>query len=423
MARDAKDNRPYIKPVEKIQLSEDNALRRAIAAALFLLIGAGALVYTFVHLLTPDAGWQTIQAGTSDGPTCGEDFTFLYELGAGEQPSAAENRALTLIYTQACRTAFQLFHTIQSFEGVTNLYDVNARPNEAVTVDPALYSAFEAVEAAGDRTVYLGPVCARYSDVFTCQDDSQLVDFDPWSSQEVAEEYAVIAAYAADPAHVGVELLGENRVCLRVSEEYLAYASQEGIDRFLDFGWMKNAFVVDYLADTLVQAGFTRGILSSFDGFARCLDGREGTYTLSLYGWKEGRPIVTGTTQYRGPMSVVSLRAFPVTEGDWQQFYLLRDGQLRTPYLDVSDGRSRTSADCLVCYSPTHGCAQLAMKIAPAFIADSLQKEPLLELQREGAQHIWCEGKTLSSSDPNVVVTNLYDGYTLETIGYDGISK
>lgn len=423
MGRYAKDNRPHIKPVRKIQLSGDNTARRAAAAALFLLIGAGALAYAFVHLLTPDAGWQTIQAGTSDGPTCGDDFTFLYELGAGDQLSAAENRALTLVYTQACRTAFQLFHTVQSFEGVTNLYDVSARPNEAVTVDPALYAAFEAVEAAGDRTVYLGPVCARYSGVFTCQDDSQLVDFDPWSSQEVGEEYAAVVAYAADPAHVGVELLGENQVRLRVSEEYLAYARQEGIERFLDFGWMKNAFVADYLADMLVQAGFTRGILSSYDGFARCLDGREGDYTLNLYSWKEGRPIVTGTTQYQGPMSVVSLRAFPVTEGDRQRFYQLRNGQMRTFYLDVSDGRSRTAADCLVCYSQTHSCAQLAMKAAPAFIADSLQKDPLRELLREGAQHIWCQGKTLNASDPNVVVTNLYEGYTLETTSHDGISE
>lgn len=420
MGRYAKDNRPHIKPVQKIQLSEDNTARRAAAAALFLLIGAGALVYAFVHLLAPDAGWQTIQAGTSDGPTCGDDFTLLYELGAGDRPAAAENRALTLVYTQACQTAFQLFHTVQSFDGVTNLYDVNAHPNEVLAVEPVLYAAFEAVEAAGDRTVYLGPVCARYGGVFTCQDDSQLVDFDPWSSQEVAVEYAAIAAYAADSAHIGVELLGENRVRLRVSEDYLAYARQEGIERFLDFGWMKNAFVADYLADTLIQAGFTHGILSSFDGFARCLDEREESYTLNLYGWEGDRPVVAGTTQYRGPMSVVSLCSFPVTEGDWQRFYQLRDGQLRTPYLDVSDGRSRTAADSLVCCSPTHNCTQLAVKAAPAFIAGSLQEDPLRELLREGVQHIWCENKVLNASGPDMVVTNLYGGYTLETTGYSG---
>lgn len=423
MGRYAKDNRPHIKPVRKIQLSGENTTLRIIAAVLFLIIGVGALAYAFLQLFTPESGWQAIQAGDSGGPTCGDDFTLLYELGAGDQPLAAESRALTRAYTQACRAAFQLFHTVQSFEGVTNLCDVNARPNEAVTVDPALYAAFGAVEAAGDRTVYLGPVCARYGGVFTCQDDSQLADFDPWSSREVAEEYAAIAAYAADPAHVGVELLGENQVRLRVSEEYLACARQEGIERFLDFGWMKNAFVTDYLADTLIQAGFTRGILSSFDGFARCLDGREGSYTLNLYGWEEGRPIVAGTTRYRGPMSVASLRAFPVTEGDWRRFRLPRDGRLRTPYLDVSDGRSRTAADSLVCYSPTHSCAQLAMKAAPAFIADSLRQDPLRELPREGARYIWCEGGTLHTSGPEVAVDSLYEGCRVEAAGGRGINE
>lgn len=416
MGRTARDNRdlPHPRPVQKIVLSEENTVLRLIAAVLCLLVGAGALTYAFQQLLAPDSGWQEIEAGVSGGPTCGEDFVFLYELGAGEQPLSAESRALNALYTEACRTAFRLFHTVQSFEGVVNLYDINARPNEVLTVDPALYAAFEAVEAAGDRTVYLGPVCARYGDLFACRDDSQLADFDPWSSVEVAEEYAAVAAYAADPAHIGVELLGENRVRLRVSEEYLAYARREGAERFLDFGWMKNAFVADYLADTLAQAGFTHGILYSFDGFARCLDEREGSYTLSLYGWEGERPIVAGTMEYQGPMSVASLCAFPVTEGDWRRFYQMQDGRLRTPYLDVSDGRSRTAADCLVCYSPAHGCAGLAMGAAPAFIADTLREELLRELAGSGVRYIWCRDRTLYSSDPEPAVANLYGGYTLE---------
>lgn len=425
LAREARDNRPHIKPVEKVRLSEEHTGRRAIAAALFLLIGAGALVYALVHVFTPEAGWQIIQAGTSEGATCGDDFTFLYELGAGEQARAVESRALTRLYTQSCRTAFQLFHTEERFEGVVNLREISLRPNEALEVDAVLYHAFEAVRAAGDRTVYLGPVYARYDDLFSCQDDAQLVDFDPRLNPDVGAEYAAIAAYAGDPAHIEVELLGENRLCLRVSEEYLAYARREGIDQFLDFGWMKNAFIVDVLADALVRAGYTRGCVTSFDGFARCLDSREVGYGLNLLDWLGDRPIQAGTLEYQGPMSLVSLRAFPAGEGDERRFYRLRSGEVRTLYLDPEDGTCKLDADSVTCYSPEHSCAELAMAIGRAYIADAFRLDPQIELIRQGAVIIkcWSEERLISTIGPfglDTAITNLYENedvrYTVDSI-------
>lgn len=394
--------------MEKIQLSESNAARRGIAAALLLVVGAAALAYSFSRLFAPDVGWQAIEAGSSDGPTCADEFTLLYELGAGDQDARSENRRVAQAYTQACQTAYRLFHTVEHFEGVVSLRDINGQPNQALSVDPALYRAFEAVKAAGDRTVYLGPVWARYGDLFACQDDSQLVDFDPWASEAVAEEYAAIAAYAADPAHIDVELLGDNRIRLRVSEEYLAYAAREGIDRFLDFGWMRNAFVADYLAETLAGAGLTHGVLSSDDGFVRCLDSRGTAFTLNLYGWEGDRPIEAGSVQYQGPMSIVSLRGFPVTQGDWQRFYRLRNGLFRTPFLSPVDGKCRQSVDSLVCWSGDTGCAQLAMAAAPVFVAEEFDPAPLERMAGKGACAVWCEDRVFSSTDRTLDIQNLY---------------
>lgn len=386
MGRTAKDNRdlPHPKPVEKIELSDRNATGRFIAAALFLLVGAGALVYAFRQLGTPEAGWQAIQAGTGSGPTCGEEFVFLYELGAGGQPVLTESRAVTAEYTKACRKAFQMFHTSETFEDTVSLCEISGRPNQELEVDPALYGAFAAVREEGDRTVYLGPVYARYGDLFYCTDDSQLADFDPYSSEEVAREYAAATAYAMDPAHIDVELLGENRVRLRVSEEYLAFAQREGIERFLDFGWMRNAFAADYLAQTMAEAGFTKGSISSIDGFIRCLDGREGSYSLNLYDVEGEKPVQAGVLEYQGPMSLVSLRAFPLNEGDRQRCYRLRNGELRTMYLDPRDGRCKNALNALTCYAGDRTCAQLAMAAAPIFIADTFETGPLERLAEKG---------------------------------------
>ena len=66
----------------------------------------------------------------------------------------------------------------------------------------------------------------QYDEIFFCEDDSQLVHYDPRMNEEVAAEYAKIAAFANNPEMVDVKLLGENRIQLYVSEEYLAYAKE-----------------------------------------------------------------------------------------------------------------------------------------------------------------------------------------------------
>lgn len=400
--------------MEKIELSQEKTALRAVAAVVFLLIGVGALTYAVSQFFSTEPGWQTIQAGTSGGPTCGDDFVFLYEAGASGRSAQKEGRDLNELYTQACRTAFQLFHTELSFEGVVNLKEINDRPNEALEADPALYRAFEAVREAGDRNVYLGPVYARYGDLFYCGDDSQLADFDPRLSPEVAEEYAAVAAYAGDPASIDVELLGDNQIRLRVSEEYLAYARENGIQRFLDFGWMKNAFIADYLADTLTENGFTNGAVSSVDGFARCLDGREDRYGLNLMGrLEDGRAVQAGTMEYQGPMSLVSLRSFPAAEGDEARYYRLKNGEIRTLYLDPADGLCRGAADFLAVYAGDWSCARLAMEAAPVFIAEDLDREALEGLSSEGISAVACQGRTIWASGPPSAVSGLYEGFTL----------
>ena len=412
MGRSARDKRPQVKPVQKIELSWEKSGLRAVAAVVCLLVGAGALVYAVSQLFTTEPGWQTIQAGTSDGTTCGDEFVFLYEVGASGRSAREESRTLTQLYTQACRKAYQLFHTSERFEGVVNLKEINDHPNEVLTVDEVLYRAFETVQGAGNRTLYLGPVYARYSDLFLCGDDAQLVDFDPRLSPEVAEEYAAIAAYAQDPEAIGVELLEDSQICLRVSEDYLAYAQREGIERFLDFGWMRNAFAADYLAETMVEAGFTCGTISSYDGFARCLDSREGTYALPLPDWLEDRPIEAGTLEYQGPMSLVSLRGFPAAEGDEYRYYRLKNGEVRTLYLDPADGVSKLYVDSVTCYSPAHSCAELAMALGRAFIADAFHPEPMLDLIREEAVVIECwseEHAFIVMGEGEAVITNLYE--------------
>ena len=412
MGRGAKDNRPHLKPVERIQLSGEHLTLRLIAAAVFLVLGGTALAYAFTQLLSPEPGWQTVEAGASEGASCGDEFVFLYELGAAGVSVSAENRALTRLYSDACGRMFQVFHTLESFEGVTNLRDVNLHPNETLTVDETLYRAFETVQRYGNRAVYLGPVYERYNGLFSCTDDGQLSDFDPYLSEEVREEYAAIAAFANDPQSVDLRLLGDNRVCLYVSEEYLAYAGQEEIQRYLDFGWLTNAFVIDYLAQVLTENGYTHGSISSYDGFIRNLDGRELDYALNLFDFIDGTIYPAGVLRYRGPRSMAYLRDYPLSAADSRRMYLLENGEVRTGYLSTEDGRCKSAAHDLIVWSDSADCAGLALQIAPVYVADTLDIPALEALADSGIQSVRMENRVICGTDPKLTLTDLSEGYT-----------
>lgn len=416
MGRDPRgQNRFRPTPVQRVELNEDHLTQRLIAAGVILVIGAALLAYSVMRFMAPPSGWQYIQANGTGEASCAEELTFLYDAG-----SSAEAKVVTDLYTSACQKAYRLFHSQQGYDGVVNVYEMNRRPNEVLTVDAALYTALSTVTANGRRELYLGPVYARYSDLFFCQDDAQLVNYDPRLSEDVAREYQTVLAYANDPRAVEVELLGENQVRLRVSEEYLAYAEREGVERLIDFGWMRSAFVVDLLASELAAGGYTKGVVSSYDGFSRNLDAREGTYDYPLYHRRDDGIHFAADMCYRGPVSLVCLRDFPTSEQDLGRFYTLRSGEVRTVYLDAADALCKCAVSSLVCYSREMGCGQMLMEMIPAYIADTFQPEAASTLAARDIQSVYCEGTTVFHTDPQIVLTDLAEEggvfYTAELV-------
>lgn len=403
---------PHLPPVERIELSWKNYKVRLIAAAVFLVAGVWLLARSVVGLFGTDPGWQTIETSSGAEDNCASDFTFLYELGAGELSAATEKRALTEAYTEAAVTAYRLFSASENFAGVTNVCDLNRHPNEVLTVDEALYEAFALLERYGDRSVYLGPVYEIYDGLFSCEEDWQTIDFDPYVNPDIAAFYAEAAAYVRDPESVNVELLGDGQVRLHVSEEYLSFAKNSDTTRFLDFYWLTNAFIADYLAQTLSGQGYTHGTLTSYDGFIRNLDSREMTYALDLYD-REGQVVYPAAVmRYQGPESIVYLRGYPAVGQDAWRFYRTDSGEIRTAYVDTADGLCKSAADDLICYSGAAGCGETLLRMIPIYVADALQIEKLSELAADGVYAVWPEERALYHTDPDLVLTDLYSGET-----------
>lgn len=408
MGRKAGNRRqPDIKPVEKIEISEKHIGRRAVAATVFLLIGAGALAYFFINLVRGDTGWTQITVSSSE-LNCGEDFTFLYETGSG---AWGEKRAVTKAYTQAAEEAYQIFEN-----GVRS---VNAHPNETVIVDAALYKAFEKLEKANGRWLYLPAVYEVYDNLFASVSDLAEAEFDPWVNEDVEAYFEEVLSYANDPEAVDLELIGDNRVRLLVSEEYMEFAEENETAGFIGFYWMKNAFVADYLADCLAAAGFTHGCLSSCDGFVRNLDERGQDYFFNVYDSEaDNQVVVLAKMRYHGPLSLVRLYDYAINDEDLRYRYRMADGAMRTAYIDWRDGFCRSSISSIVSYSydKETGCADVLLSVLPVYIADKFDEDALnaLSVQTKGAVYsVFRQDDEIRANDLLVEFEDIYKGYVL----------
>lgn len=395
MSKHARDRRPYIRPVTKLELSEKNIKFRWIAICVLLAVAAVSIGYGLFLALRKEPGWQKITV-LSEEVNCSNDFVLMYEFGYGETNPTAEYKLLEAAYQSLTVSAYRLFNA--EAEGTDNLYALNHHVNEEVTVAPALYQALEQVVSAGNRHVFLAPVRELYEPVFLSSTDAEAALYDPMKEPERQAMAMENAAYCADPASVSLELMGENKVCLKVSEEYLAYAMEYGIEVFLDLGWMKNAFIADYMADSLEEQGFTKGYLASNDGFTRNLDQRGTEYTVNLFQRVGNNIRMPANFFYSAPLSIVSLRDYPMSEQDKWSYYAYGDGSFTSVYLDM-DGMSRSSLDGITAYSKEAGCAEMALKLAPVFIADAFDAQALERLAEEGILSVWFEGSSLVSTD------------------------
>ena len=382
MKRSPSNDRPAAAPVEHIPLPEGKVKLRAALLIALLVIAAVSFGIGINALVGTEAGLQEISA-LSGEMNCSEDFTFYYNLGYDGADATDERRAIRTLYSEAAGDALEIFSADSEFEGRNNVFTLNSRPNEAVSVDAALYEALSLVEAAGARYIYLAPLYEQAYSLVNSASDAEAAEFDPRAGGAAADFAAGIARFASDPGAVRIELLGDNTVRLAVSEEYLEYAAENAVERFIDFGWLKNAFICDYLAGTLAAAGYTRGALFSADGFSRSLDGETGVqYSLEIPHREGGSVSAIGALELGGTFSAVLLRDYPMNEGE--DYYIYENGDIRSMFIDPADGLDRTAAPEIAFCSFDSGCAALALEAAPLYISESLDPDALETLAGEG---------------------------------------
>ncbi len=397
------------KPVKRIEVDTKHAKLRGILAAIFLVIALVSVGYGVSQMVNKSESWRQVEV-SSNQINCGADLVFNYCFGKSGLSVNQEYRSVSTLYTQGCEEGYRLFYR----EG--ELSKLNAAPNTSVKVDEALYAALEQIQNAGNRSLYLAPVYDEYARMFLCETEEEAAIYDPGQNTELAQQVAEMAAYCNEPAMIDLELLGSNQVRLKVSAEYLQYAESMGITEFLDFGWMKNAFIVDHIANLLEQEGFTYGYLASYDGFTRNLDSTGQTYSINVFDRRGTQVDKPAVMDYEAPASLVQLRDFPMAEEDRWHYFAFSNGRIASVYADPADGMTKCAVTQLVSYSREQSCVQILLEIAPVYLQDALQEAALGALTEKDISSLWCTDGQLRYNQQSLVVRELAQGYTAQYV-------
>ncbi|MBE5906850.1 MAG: hypothetical protein E7277_08730 [Lachnospiraceae bacterium] len=401
---------------KKIDPEMQRAKRRIIIAVFFLIVGVGSLTYGLSKAIIKQPGWREVTVEAKK-QSCAGDFTFFYNIGYNGATASVEYNELQKLYTNAMVKSFRIFHNEKSFSGVHNVKYINEHPGEEIKVDHVLYHAFEQVEKSGLRNLYLGSIHDCYDQIFFADTDEEAYSFDPFTNDEVKEKYQKLAEFARDEKSVKLELLGNDKVKLFVSDEYSAYAKSVNVHTYIDFNWMKNAFIVDYIADVMKKGNHLAGYIASADGFTNNFDATNSDFEMTLYDREGEQYFEAGKFHYKGARSIVYLYNYSMSAQDKYRYYETKNTkEIRTSFLSMEDGICKSSKNDLIMTGKKSGCVDILLKMIPVFITDKFSKDDVHSLSKNGIFTLYYENHKIICNDSTVTIDDLFDrdGITYE---------
>ena len=396
----AKDTRPVVKPVTKVELNDENKYWRIAAVAVLVILGIALIAWAGVKLLGTSAGYVEIKAEDS---IFADFFTFNYDIGASGVSASAEYRLVSEAYTSSLNKYCRIFSSDTNYTGVKNIAYINAHPGENIKIDPALYSALQKMENEGEGRHYLGISLEIYDALFSSSGDEYAVDQDPTKNAELKAINLKACEFARDRSAVSLSLLGDNTVRLNVSEEYAAFATKYEFTRYIDLGVFENAFIIDAICDVLISKDMTLGAISSYDGYARNLDTREMEYSFSFYAKGDEVVYPVCDVEYSGGIATYIARTYPVSGNDVFDYYLYSSGESAHRFIDPTTGEYKSCLDEILLASSSKDCFSLALLAYSTLVSDSLNESDLADVNA-----MWVNGNIIKHMGNDLLLSSPY---------------
>ena len=399
-----RDKTELVKPVEQIELEGRHIKLRIILAIVFFLVFVGSMIFILVTVNHTDAGWSNIpiQAGTINAD---KEILVSYNLGKNGD-AGTESRAIKALASDTLETTYKNLDAYTSYDEIKNIYYINRNYNKDIVVSQFLYNSLSKIKDS--NILYLGPLVTYYDSMIGALTDADSKSYDPLYSETIKKLFADILVYANDRNHIHLEFKEDSKVNLVISAEYQEFASTAGITDFINLSWLRNAFIVDAIADRMAENNYKNGYVSSADGFTRNLGSGDEKFSISLIDY-DTKFITVGRIEYSGNYSVVVMKNFMTSSYDKKYIRYIDDNR-RTYYIDSTDGISRVASNYFVCIDANKSVVDLAIKSATI----NINKELNLSSLGDASYYIVSGKKVLHNTDKFTL--NLAEGYEGEKI-------
>ena len=161
---------------------------------------------------------------------------------------------------------------------------------------------------------------------------------------------------------------------------------------------------------TMIEKGYSNGILTSYDGYIRNLDNTGRVMELAVFDGTVNRNYRVATMQSGNAGAMVWMRDYPISIDEEYEYHYWADGRVSHTRLDVADGMSKAVCSDFVAYSKDLSCAQVLMQTVNVYIADSMDWAKVKALPAQGVEFVIVKEEALYVSDRNATFANLVYG-------------
>ena len=394
------------KPIRHIEVSEKHVGLRIFFFVLFLGIAVASFVVLVTTVLRHKAGWQQVEVNAGSQLNCSDEMVFFYYFEGRSSNVNTRAKALSIVYTQLAIDAYQYFDATAQSDEINNLYYLNHHPNQSVQLQAELYNALQRMATDMGRLMYAAPIQQYIDATCAASDDYEAMLYDPIHNASIRAWAQQAAEYCNNPAHIQLRFLGDNTVCMDISQEYLQFAQQD-IEVFVDLCWMRNAFAIDYIANRLLADGYTDGVISSYDGYTRTLHDTQ-QYNFNIVGQDSIGYTYAGVASYSGRYAVVNWHAYPTQQNEGL-VYLYADGKVVHRYFDAADCLCHNSTAQLVALGKDN-CVDVAIRMYRYWLCDDLAVDDIRHLSESGIDTVFEQDGTIYYTDSAMQI-QVYDGF------------
>lgn len=319
---------------------------RFIIFLFVFVLAVFAITYAVVQSGRKDAGYYAVDVtAESKIETYDSGLTLMYYADGDSNAVKRTLNAVSAEYSKWLLLYDRLLDAKTEYEGLVNIATLNAHPGQTYALSEDLFAILsDALDKTDRGEAYSLFDGALYNEWLNIVYLENAAEFDPTVDETVAARMKALAAQGNIRANFDLKVIDEKQrtVCFTLSDAYKAFLTQYELDApVLDLNLLRDAYLMQSVAEKLTESGFSQGYLYTESGLSYVLDRSDMNHALYVC---KNNAVASAAEISATPNSVCCrMTAFPVTEKAYGYYSVQSGGRAvyRHRWLDLRSGVCR----------------------------------------------------------------------------------